>query len=349
MASEQFDPQDWREWRRMQAWRLKQLGWKQRDIAVALDVTEGAVSQWMATARSEGPAALLARPGPGHPPKLGSDRISCASSLTPCRIGAEAYGFRGEVWTCARVAKVLQEEFGVSYHPGHVSRLLKELHWTPQMPIARAIQRDEQEIERWRIEVWPRLKQEARREHRSPVFVDESGFYLLPGRVRTYAPEGQTPILHEWQTRDHLSVMGGVTPAGKIYALVRQESLTGLHTIEFLKHLIRHVGSRLLVIWDGSPIHRRSAVKEFLDSAWGRGVRVERLPPYAPDLNPIEGAWQHLKHVELRNVVCLDLEELHLELHLAIGRLRQKPRLVQSFFEGAGLELEKLSSLRNAQ
>jgi transposase len=61
MASEQFDPQDWREWRRMQAWRLKQLGWKQRDIAVALDVTEGAVSPWMATARSEGPAALLAR------------------------------------------------------------------------------------------------------------------------------------------------------------------------------------------------------------------------------------------------------------------------------------------------
>src|SRR3954451_18460149 len=142
--------------------------------------------------------------------------------------------------------------------------------------------------------------------------------------------------------------MGGVTPAGRISALVRQESLTGLHTIEFLKHLIRHVGSRLLVLWDGSPIHRRAVVHEFLDSAWGRGLRVERLPPYAPDLNPVEGAWQHLKHVELRNVVCLDLEELHLELHLAIGRLRQKPRLIQSFFEGAGLKLEKLSSLRYA-
>jgi transposase len=347
MDIEHLDPTDWREWRRMRAWRLKQLGWKQRDIAAALDVSEAAVSQWLAKARDDGPAALLSRPSPGHPPKLEPAQVRLIPDFLSH--GAEAYGFRGEVWTCARVAKVIEEEFGVSYHKGHVCRLLKELRWTPQMPIARAIQRDEQEIERWRIEVWPRLKQEARREHRSPVFVDESGFYLLPGRVRTYAPEGQTPILHEWQTRDHLSVMGGVTPAGKIYALVRQESLTGLHTIEFLKHLIRHVGSRLLVIWDGSPIHRRSAVKEFLDSAWGRGVRVERLPPYAPDLNPIEGAWQHLKHVELRNVVCLDLEELHLELHLAIGRLRQKPRLVQSFFEGAGLELEKLSSLRNAQ
>ena len=90
-------------------------------------------------------------------------------------------------------------------------------------------------------------------------------------------------------------------------------------------------------------------VKEFLAGAWDRGVRIERLPPYAPDLNPVEGAWQHLKLVEMRNLVCLDLEELHLELHLAIGRSRQKPRLIQSFFEGAGLGLERLSSLRDAQ
>ena len=151
----------------MQAWRLKQLGWKQRDIAVALDVTEGAVSQWMATARSEGPAALLARPSPGHPPKLGPDQLRLVPDFLSH--GAEAYGFRGEVWTCARVAEVIQEEFGVSYHPGHVSRLLKELHWTPQLPIARAIQRDEREIEQWRVEVWPRLKTEARRERRTLV------------------------------------------------------------------------------------------------------------------------------------------------------------------------------------
>ena len=78
--------------------------------------------------------------------------------------------------------------------------------------VLRAIQRDEQEIEQWRVEVWPRLKAEARRERRALVFVDESGFYLLPGKVRTYAPEGNTPILHEWQTRDHLSVRARSTP-----------------------------------------------------------------------------------------------------------------------------------------
>src|SRR3954451_8629025 len=343
MDLEHLDPTDWREWRRMRAWRLKQLGWKQRDIAAALDVSAAAVSQWLAKARDDGPAALLSRPSPGPPPKLEPAQVRLIPDFLSH--GAEAYGFRGEVWTCARVAKVIEEEFGVSYHKGHVCRLLKELHWTPQLPIVRAIQRDEQEIERWRIEVGPRLKKEARRERRALVFVDESGFYLLPGKVRTYAPEGHTPVLPEWQTSDHLSVMGGVTPEGRIYTLVRQESLNGLHTIEFLKHLIRHVGSRLLVIWDGSPIHRRAAVKEFLASDAGRGLRVERLPPYAPDLNPVEGAWQHLKHVEMRNLVCLDLEELHLELHLAVGRLRKKPRLIRSFFVGAGLEAENFSSL----
>ena len=331
----------------MRAWQLSQAGWKQRHIANALDVTEGAVSQWVAKARSHGPAALLARHHPGPAAKLESDQMR----LIPDFLGhgAEAYGFRGEVWTCARIAKVIEEEFGVSYHKGHVSRLLKELDWTPQMPIARAIQRNEQEIECWRVEVWPRLKAEAHRQRRTLVFVDESGFYLLPGKVRTYAPEGHTPVLHEWQTRDHLSVMGGVTPTGKLCVLVRQESLNGLHTIEFLKHLIRHIGGRLLVIWDGSPIHRRVAVKDFLAGAAGRGVRVERLPPYAPDLNPVEGSWQHLKHVEMRNLATLDLEELHLDLHFAIGRLRQKPRLIRSFFVGAGLEAENFSWLRNAQ
>ena len=135
--------------------------------------------------------------------------------------------------------------------------MLKRLGWTPQVPITRAIQRDEEAITRWRVESWPALKEKARRERRALVFVDESGFYLLPGVVKTYAPKGRTPVVDEWQTRDHLSVMGGVTPQGKVYSLVRPTSLNGLHTIEFLVHLGRLGADRLLVIWDGSPIHRR--------------------------------------------------------------------------------------------
>jgi transposase len=72
--------------------------------------------------------------------------------------GAEAYGFLGDVWTCSRVAVVLRLEFGVSYHKAHVSRLLKRLQWTPQIPIERAEQRDDEEVGEWRRERWPELK-----------------------------------------------------------------------------------------------------------------------------------------------------------------------------------------------
>jgi len=339
MEASGFIPHDWREWRRLRVLPLKQQGWRQRDIAEALGASEVSVSRWLRCARDGGPDALLSRPAPGHPPKLSPAQ----KRLIPEFLwhGPEAYGFRGQVWTCARVAKVIEEEFGVSYHKDHVGRLLQELHWTPQIPIRRATQRDEEAIRRWRDEVWPELRRRARRERRVLVFEDESGFYLLPGLVRTYAPEADTPVIREKQTRDHLSVMGGMTPEGKVYTLARQESLNGLNTIEFLLHLMRVAGKRLLVIWDGSPIHRRKAVREFVTGTKGR-VWVEALPGYAPDLNPWdEGGWNHLKHVEMRNLVCRDLEELHEQFHLAVGRLRQKPHLVQSFFAQAGLTLGK--------
>ena len=255
--------------------------------------------------------------------------------------GPEAYGFHGQVWTRARIARVIEEEFGVRYHKGHVGRLLQELCWTPQVPIRRAIQRDEEAIERWRDEVWPQLRRRARRERRVLLFEDESGFYLLPGVVRTYCPEGLTPVLREQQTRDHLSVMGGLTPEGKVYTLARQQSLNGLHCIEFLLHLLRVAGRRLLVIWDGSPIHRRAEVKEFVARTRGR-VWLEALPGYAPDLNPWdEGGWNHLKNVELRNLACRGLEQLQEEFHLALERLRHKPHLIQAFFAQAGLNIEE--------
>lgn len=321
----------------MRAWHLTQQGWTQRAIADALGASPGAVNQWLAAARRQGPQALRSHPRGRPAGKLTPDqRRQIVDFLWH---GPEAYGFRGEVWTSARVAEVLAEEFGVRYHKGHVSRLLQRLGWTPQVPLTRAFQRDEEAIDRWRWEVWPGLLQRARRERRTLVFVDEAGFYLLPGLVRTYSPRGQTPVVYEWQSRDHLSVMGGITPQGKVYTLTRQEPLTGLHSVAYLEHLLRQTRGKLLVIWDGSPIHRRAEVREFLVGSAGRRIHLEALPGYAPELNPVEWAWQHLKHVEMRNLVCVDLEQLHEEFHLAVNRLRQKPHLIRSFFAGAGLKL----------
>src|SRR4051794_36665330 len=176
MEASDFIPDDWRAWRRLRAVHRKQQGWYQRDIAEALGVSEETVSRWLARARAGGPEALLARPAPGRPPKLAPQQ----KRLIPEFLwhGPEAYGFRGEVWTCARVARVIEEELGVRSHKDHVGRLPKGLRWPPQVPIPRARQRDEEAIERWRDEVWPELRRRARRQRRALAFVDEAGFYL---------------------------------------------------------------------------------------------------------------------------------------------------------------------------
>lgn len=328
---------DWKEQRRLRAWALNRKGWKQKDIATALGVTRGAVSQWLSAAKEQGQAALRARPHTGRPSELTPAQLRRIPNLLSH--GAEAYGFRGEVWTCARIRQVIQWEFAVTYDKSHVARLLKQLKWTPQIPIERATQRDEAEIARWRTEVWPELKQQARRERRTLVFIDESGFYLLPAIVRTYAPRGHTPILRVFQTRDHLSVMSGITLQGELFTLTRDEALDGTQSVHFLKHLRSQTQRKLLVIWDGSPIHRSQEVKAYLADGAARHTHLEQLPGYAPDLNPDEGTWRHLKRVELRNVCCLNLHHLHHQLDLAVLRLRRRTDLIRSFFAEAGLAI----------
>ncbi len=133
--------------------------------------------------------------------------------------------------------------------------------------------------------------------------------------------------------------MSGITLEGQLFTLTRYDAMAGADSVHFLKHLCTQLDRKLLVIWDGSPIHRALEVKAFLTDGAAQHIHLERLPSYAPDLNPDEGTWKHLKQVELRNVCCLDLPELHHELHLAIVRLRRQPWLVQSFFSGAGLTI----------
>ena len=144
---------DWREGRRLRAWELKQQGWKQSDIARALGVTRGAVSQWMKQAREEGVQGLYRRIAPGPAPKLSAEQRKQVPMLLSR--GAEAYGFRGAIWTRERVAEVIRREYGVILAASSVGRLLRACGWTRQKPARRARQRDEQAIQAWKEEHWP--------------------------------------------------------------------------------------------------------------------------------------------------------------------------------------------------
>jgi transposase len=151
-----FPRQQLNEWRRLRAWALSQAGWSGRAIAQALGVTPGAVSQWLKRARTGGAQALVHRMPPGSAPRLTADPLAQLPTLL--RYGAEAYGFLGDVWTSQRVATVIRQEFGVVYHRAHVSRLLRQIGWSVQKPIQRALQRDEQASAPWATERWPVLQ-----------------------------------------------------------------------------------------------------------------------------------------------------------------------------------------------
>jgi transposase len=179
----------------------------------------------------------------------------------------------------------------------------------------------------------------ALKEGRTIVFCDQSGFYLLPMVVRTYAPVGKTPILKENLTRDHLSAMSAITLDGKLYMTEQERAFKGGDVVRFLKHLMRQIPGKLLVIWDGSPIHRGGAVKDFLSSGASRLLKLEQLPGYAPDLNPDEGIWKHLKCVELKNLCCQSLAELRVELRKAKERLRHKRDVILGCIRQPGFEV----------
>lgn len=164
------------------------------------------------------------------------------------------------------------------------------------------------------------------------MFVDEAGFYLLPMCVRTYAPVGQTPILRVPLTRDHVSAIGGITPQGRLFMQMQTDSYNSEHVISFLQMLLRKIPGKLLVIWDGSPIHCSKVIKAFLAEGAGKRLHLERLPGYAPDLNPQEGVWNLLKRRELKNLCCQTLSQLQNEIVLAKERLRHRLPVLQACF-----------------
>lgn len=152
---------DWREQRRLQALALKEKGWTNAQIALALGVSQGAVSQWFSRYEQGGREVLLHQPPPGAPCKLSDEQLAQLPQLLEA--GAESYGFTGQVWTSERVRWLIKFKFGAGYHRAHVCRLLKKIRWSVQKPLERATQRDEVAIEGWRLERWPDLKKSGGR------------------------------------------------------------------------------------------------------------------------------------------------------------------------------------------
>jgi transposase len=131
-------------------------------------------------------------------------------------------------------------------------------------------------------------------------------------------------------------MVGALTSSGRLLTHVQARAYRGADIVRFLRHLLRQIHGKLLVIWDGASIHRAHEVKEFLrEQASGR-LHLEALPGYTPEANPVEGIWRYLKQVELRNLCCRTTEMLRAELRKALARLRHRYWIFQSCITHAG-------------
>jgi transposase len=325
--------------RRLEAAKLFAAGRSRTEVATELAVSWRAAHDWFRRWQAGGEAALKCTTKPGPPPKFTATE---ADLLRENLLrGSMAHGYANELWTLRRVARLLRELTGKKASPSEVWRLLRRMNWSPQKPARQARERDKDKIILWKEKTWPELCTKATQEKRTLVFVDECGFSQKSTAQKTWAPTGHTPVLEMNFNWDKLSVMGGISLRSLDFQ-IHEESIKSAQVISFLEHLQRYVKGRLLVIWDGLPAHRSKAVKQYLASTAGK-VWVERLPAYAPELNPIEYLWGNVKGSDLANVAPKELWDLSRQAREALLKKRRRPKLLRAFWVQTELNLDSLT------
>ena len=329
--------------RRRHAVDLLEQGERPVVVAKFLGVDRSSVYRWRQAA-ARGTDHLTARPQPHRPPALSLAQLQKLETLLAQ--GAANHGWPNQLWTTARVAQVIEQHFHIGYHHDHVGRFLrKRLGWSVQKPTRRARERDEAAILDWQSREFPRIARAAQARDAHLVFLDESGFMLTPTVRRTWAPRGQTPILDAWDRRDRISAISSITvsPTNRTLNLYfdllpDRANVHGEDVVEYLRRLKTQLGGPMTILWDGSRVHDRStAVQAFL--ARHPEIRTERLPAYAPELNPDELVWAWTKYGRLGNLAAQNTAWLRDYIVNELNYVREHPELLQSFIEKTNLPL----------
>jgi transposase len=329
--------------RRLHAVGLVSRGEPRATVARILGVHIKTLARWCRADRA-GPNGLAARPTVGPAPRLTDVQIQELGVLLA--EGAVAHGWENNLWTTARVAQVIEKRFMVKYHAAHVSKILrKRLNWTCQKPEQHYKDRDDKAIARWVAEDFPIIAADAAIRGAWIVFIDETGFMLVPTVRRTYAPRGQTPVHRIGDPHGRISAAGAIAISPRrdgirlrYELLADQVNFRGPSITQFLRDLRSDLGGPMTVLWDQIPIHECAQVSAFL--AAHPDVVAESFPPYAPELNPADGIWRYVKYGRLPNYTPYEMGQLRGRVTEELDRLKESPELLKSFVRFSKLPIE---------
>ena len=315
---------------------LRRLGVKrvlagetQAGVAASLEIHAGSVARWMAQYREGGEAALVSTVSSGRPPKLGDKQVGRLRRIILGKNPLQM-NFGVALWTLPVVRQLIERKFGVVLHDTNISRLLHRIGLTPQRPKRRAFQRDDEECQRWASEIFPGIVRTAKRKQATLLFCDETGVHEDGPVGTTWGQRGATPIVRVSGTRRRINVISVVSPRGRLWFRCYKGTLNAPLFIEFLKAMLRDIRGHIVLILDKHPAHVAAATRRFIQENAKR-LSVEHLPGYAPDMNPDEHVWSHLKGMFKRNPLesGAAFDE---EVRETMEFIREDRALVRSFF-----------------
>jgi transposase len=328
-----------REFCRRRAVELVEQGESRDVIARVLGVSRGSISMWwrMACAGED----LAGKPVKGRPRCLDDKQLEELAELL--KKGAEAHGWQNNLWTSLRVAEVIKRHFGVECHRCTVWHILTDrLHWKAKRPVQQLKSRDDDKIQCWVRETFPRIVREAAEKREFLVFVDETGFMMYSTVRKTFAPPGETPVNKVTDPHGRISTIGAIamSPEDKTlgwhyYMLEKNTNFRGPAVVDFLKRLRNAIPGPIAIVWDQIIIHSCTAVEEYMST--NPGIRFEPFPPYAPELNPVDRAWFYIKYDRIPNYAPASTDLLRKTVGKELRRLQTRPQLLESFIKQSKL------------
>jgi transposase len=299
-------------------------------VAQVLGVRRSTVFGWLARYRRGGWSALDARRRGGRPPKVTAKMMEWIYA-TVSEKDPRQMKFPFALWTSVMVAELIWREFGIRLSKASVCRLLIQLGLSPQKPLWRAYQRDPKRVEAWVKKEYPKIRALARKLKADIFFGDEAGIRSDFHSGRTWAIRGKTPIVSTTGDRFGFNMISAVSPRGAMRFMLIDGKFNNEVFISFLKRLIHNWSHTVFLIIDGHPVHRSAAVSKFVASTEGR-LQLFPLPPYAPDVNPDEQVWNHLKNHGVGKQSIAGPDHLKQMIISRLRRIQKLPSLVCSFF-----------------